>query len=305
MADGEPLRRALLRVRTADHWVLEVERVRPPGPARGVAVVGHAMMVDRRTLDRPRGAGLVSTLARAGWEVFAADLRGRGGASPRASEGAAWSYDDLVRHDLPALVDAARRAAPGLPLFVVGHSLTGHVSVAAAGCGLYSVAPDGHVLLAANHWLPSLEPRRARRALKAAMIAALSLAARSTGRMPARALRIGTVDESADYARQLVRFWRDDRWRSRDGACDYLAALQRVPGSILAVYSRGDRLLGHPEPAVRWARHLPEDAEVWICGRGAHGLTFDPDHMQLVTDPRSTPLWRAVATWMSTRAQAR
>jgi hypothetical protein len=39
-------------------------------------------------------------------------------------------------------------------------------------------------------------------------------------------------------------------------------------------------------------------AEVWVVGHGDHGLTYDPGHMELVTDERSRPVWAAVARWI-------
>ncbi|MCB9756561.1 MAG: alpha/beta hydrolase [Myxococcales bacterium] len=307
---AQALARRVFTVRTADHWTLDVEWIEPPAGAtpRGAALLGHAMMVDRRSLDRPRGGGLASTLATAGWRVFLANLRGRGLDVPRAHEGARWDYDDLVRYDLPALVSAARARARALPLVVVGHSLAGHVSIAAAGCGLYEEPPEAHVLLAANLWERALEPSRWRRARKALALAAIGGAIRLCGRMPARRLGVGPVDEAGDYGRQLACFWRD-RWRSRDGLHDYAAGTARVRGSVLAVLGAGDRLLGHPVAARRWANRLldpprepgrpPPRRDIWLCGQGTHGLEFDPGHMELASDPRARPLWRAIAAWMT------
>ncbi len=308
--------RPIFTVRTADHWTLDVEQIDPPRAAtvHGAALLGHAMMVDRRTLDRPRGAGLASTIAEAGFRVFTANLRGRGRDAPRADEGARWDYDDLVRYDLPALVAAVRERAPGLPLVVVGHSLTGHVSVASAGCGLYRDPPEAHVLLAANIWERAHEPSPLRQAQKRLSLAAVRAATCVYGYMPARRLGVGSVDEAGAYGRQLAWFW-PDRWRARDGAHDYAAGAARVQGSVLAVLGAGDRLLGHPVAASRWLSRLIETEteteadvetttragdrrELWICRAGTHGLEHDPDHMGLVTDPRARPLWRDVASWM-------
>ncbi|MGZ3406752.1 MAG: alpha/beta fold hydrolase, partial [Polyangia bacterium] len=129
MIDRVPGQRQPFSVACADGWVLRGEIV-VAAPPVAVAVVGHAMMVDRRTLDRPRGRGLVSSLAARGVACVVADLRGHGRSGPRADEGGDWSYDDLVEHDVPTLVAFARSRFPDLPLTCVGHSLFGHVSLA-------------------------------------------------------------------------------------------------------------------------------------------------------------------------------
>ncbi len=68
-------RMTAVSVRCDDGWILRGQRMPGPGP---VVVCGHAMMVDRRTLDRPRGAGLASALAEAGLDVVMMDARGHG-----------------------------------------------------------------------------------------------------------------------------------------------------------------------------------------------------------------------------------
>ena len=76
------------------------------------------------------------------------------------------------------------------------------------------------------------------------------------------ALRLGPADEARPYIQDISGFWRRDRWGSRDGV-DYLASARQVVGPVLSVFGEGDALLGHPEGASRWARHLgAEGAEV-------------------------------------------
>ena len=288
-------------VETTDGWRLGVRRLPARGPRVGAALVLHAMMVDARSLDRPAGAGFASALAAAGFDVHLADLRGHGRSGPTAAKGARWDYDDLVLRDVTALVDAVRERDPGR-LVVVGHSLGGHVAIAAAGVGAHTVPPDAHVLLAANLWMPRLEGSRRRRLAKDLGIRFFSSMTRLAGRFPARALRLGPVDEAAPYVGDLCRTWEENRWCSADGRHDYLACLSYVDGPVLAVTGAGDRLLAHTEGARAFVEHLgPGRAEFWVAGRGSQGLAWDPDHMGLVADARSGPLWAAIARWMRDR----
>src|SRR5262245_58590813 len=111
-----------------DGWRLDADLLVPEAP-RAVAVLGHSMFANRRTLDR-RGRGLASHLAARGIAVLNFDLRGHGGSTPHAAGGGRWRYDDLVEQDVPAAVDFARRQFPSLPLACVGHSLFGHAALA-------------------------------------------------------------------------------------------------------------------------------------------------------------------------------
>jgi alpha-beta hydrolase superfamily lysophospholipase len=280
-------------VRTDDGCSLGVAVGEPTGPVRGEVLLLHAMMVDARALDRPPGGGLASTLVAAGYRVHRADLRGRG-MSDRPAD---WTYDDLVYRDLPALVGAIG----GCP-WVVGHSLGGHVAAASWASG--AVRLRGLVGLGANVWMPSLEPDLRRRISKAAGMGLASLSVGLFGGLAARRARLGPVDEAEGYARDLVRFWLDDRWADRAGR-DWSVALRTLDGPVLSVISRGDRLFAHPVGARAWIRAAGPRAEVWELQDGDHGLAKAPDHMGLACDGRSLPVWEAIGAWMTAHDAAR
>ena len=284
-------------VETSDGWRLGVAVHPATGPRRAVVLLLHAMMVDARSLDRPAGHGLASTLSEAGFEVWRADFRGHGESGPLPRDGGTWTYDDLVRRDVPALVLAARER--GAPVVAVGHSLGGHVAAAAIADG---VPIDHLVLLAANVWMPSHEPSLRRRLRKAAAMATFEATALAVGRFPSRRLRGGPADEASPYVRDLTRFWWRDRWAARDGTA-WAERLHGFRGRILGVAGAGDALLAHPEGMRRFCDLFPTGSvDFWIAGRGSFGLDHDPDHAGLGCDPRSRPLWEEIATWIRTAA---
>jgi len=292
-------------VETGDGWLLDVLHIPAAGEVRGAILVGHAMMVDRRSLDRPAGAGMLSFLASKGWHVYAPDLRGRGASGPTVREGGNWSYDALVRFDLPACLAAVRARCSDVPVVVLGHSLCGHVSIASAGTGCYGRQPDAHVLLSANMWAPSLEESPWMRLRKDLACRLLALVSRVFGRFPARLFRVGPVDEAGSYISDLVRFWREDRWVSADGSLDYMTAMSEVKGPVLALIGQGDRFLAHPVGAQRWSERIGTgDVDFRVLSCGDLGLEFDPDHMALATDLRSRPIWQEIDRWLSDRIAA-
>ena len=282
-----------------DGWSLDVLHLPATGPSRGAALLGHAMMVDRRSMDRPEGGGFASHLAAGGWDVYLPDLRGRGASGPRAEDGGSWTYDDIILRDLPACLEAVRARHPQGPVYVVGHSLCGHASVAAAGVGAYRRPPDGHVLLSANMWTPDLEPSWWLRRKKGAAVLAFRVFSFLFGRFPSRRLGMGPVDEPKDYVADIHRIWTSGRWGSRDGRYDFTAALPNVHGGILSLIGQGDSLLAHPVGARRWVDGFGAGrVDFHVLGEGDLGLPFDPDHMTLVTDARSRPAWDFVLEWM-------
>ncbi len=276
-------------VETEDGVALPVDVHEATGAPWGTVVLLHAMMVDRRSMDRPAGRGLASVLASGGLEVWNCDFRGHG----KSGDNGPWTYDDLVYGDIPALVEAAREATGG-PVWLMGLSLGGHTSMAAVSSGV--VEPAGVVLLSANIWRPGLDPswrRRIRRHLTMVSFRALN---RVVGHYPSRRLRSGPADEAGPYVEDLTRFWFTDRWAD-SGGLDWTPGLSQVAVPVLSVIGRGDALMAHHVGARAFVHSVPGHVFAHI-GRGDLGLAHDPDHIGLGADLRCEPVWRWLVAWM-------
>ncbi|HIA04928.1 MAG TPA: alpha/beta fold hydrolase [Myxococcales bacterium] len=276
---------------------LVCEIVDATGPPKAVVVLGHAMFCNRRTLDRPRGEGLASTLAALGLEVWMADLRGHGDSPPAPTAGSSTSYDDYVFGDIPMLIRTAKAAHPELPLVLVGHSLTGHAGIAALAVDP-ELPVDAVVSLAGNVWIRDLEPSLPRWMLKYLIMNLFSLTAKVTGHYPARRLGMGTDDEAAPYVQQLATFARSNVWGSRCGYQNYLSGMEKIRIPILSVVGQADTWMCQPKWAERWLAHAT-NAELHF--RVVGELDSDPqdiDHMKLVTDLRMKPIWTEMGHWI-------
>jgi predicted alpha/beta hydrolase len=283
------------RVPAPDGWLLDVLDLVPTGPARGVVIAGHAMMVDRRTY-RPGRPGLARTLVDAGFRVLLPDLRGHGRSGPTPREGGDWSYDQIVA-DTGVYVDLARELAPRLPVALLGHSLFAHSSL--AWLGQHPHAPvAAHVALAMDVWLRTCEPSRIRWLAKRATMSTAAVVATVAGYLPSGRIGLGSMDESASYWADITRGVRSGAWSGRDGV-DYHAGLTAVRCPCLHVVSAGDRLLANPAAALRFTAAIP-DRTAWQLGTDAAFADLRPDHMGLLTGPSET-LWRALAQWLDHR----
>ncbi len=288
-----------IEVRTADGWLLRAEVHEPDvtreGPL-GVAVLAHGSMAGRSEFDRPVGRGVVRLLAERGWRVVVFDFRGHGDSEPPMGGRTGATYDDLVTRDLPALHAFARsRASRKRPVILVGHSLGGHVALAAQGAGL--VAFDAIIAVASNIWLRELEPSLARWIVKRATLGAAHTLTRKVGRFPARALGLGSSDESASYIEDLVRYARTGAWSSSDGRTDYLASLAGVRVPVLQVVSEGDLLACVPECGERFIARCSGPFETMRISKADDGGPA-PNHGELVTSERSRTVWHRIDAWI-------
>lgn len=289
-------RSEVVEIRTSDGWSLRADVDEPSGEPVGVAVLAHAMMARRTEFDRPEGRGVRPLLVARGWRVVSFDFRGHGDSGPRPSEGGMYGYDDMVMRDLPAIHAFARaRDRKKRRMVLVGHSLGGHVGLAAQGTG--RVAFDRIVGVAANLWMPQLERSGPVRAIRLAMMVGSDLIASRLGRFPSRALRIGSDDEAAPYLHDLTRFARTGRWTSADGSVDYLAALGRVTVPVLQIVSAGDRLACRPEGGALFLDRCAGPRELVRIDQCDDGSPA-PGHMGIVTSGRIGSVWDRVETWM-------
>ncbi|MCA9522527.1 MAG: alpha/beta fold hydrolase, partial [Myxococcales bacterium] len=276
---------------SVDGYTVGIDQYDGPGEPVGVAIVGHAMMADRRSVERPRGAGLCSTLAGAGFRVYAFDCRGRGDERDRVAQGASWGYDEIVERDIPQVVEWVRQREPSRPLAFVGHSLTAHAGLYWAA-GLGSDAPiRAFVAFACNLWNVHDEPSALHWAAKRALLEAWGAVARGVGYFPARRLGIGSSDEPLSYVLDLLRFARTGRIRARSGM-DYTASLQRLSVPVLAFCGTADRLYCRCESARRFLAPIADAVLLEIP---------EVDHMGVIGDRRARHAWRFTAEWLRER----
>ncbi|MDB4936053.1 MAG: hydrolase of the alpha/beta superfamily [Labilithrix sp.] len=287
-----------LEVRTEDGVALRAVVDDPPDGVAllGTCVMAHAMFARKTEFGRRDRKGLAHAYAAAGWRTIAFDFRGHGESTLQRGT-AEWGYDDLVRHDLPAVVGCARARSDGKPVVVVGHSLGGHVALAAQGTG--RLEADGILAIAANVWIRELETSRVRWAAKLALGRVMRESVLRIGRLPARSMRIGSDDASGRFVRDILRFMGAGQWRSYDGRDDYLASLSRVDVPVCAVSSDGDLLTCHPASAEAFARRCSGPLHMVRITRSddARGRRA-PGHMEIVTGEGGLPKLLAALAWI-------
>lgn len=278
-----------LEIHTGDGVALRAVMDDPPeGVAlAGTCVLGHAMFARKTSFGRRDRPGLAQALGAAGFRTIAFDFRGHGD-----SVAADYGYDDFVRFDLPSVVSAARARSDDRPVIVVGHSLGGHVALAAQGMKVLEA--DAIVGLAANVWHPALDRSFFRRALKRVIASASVRAAARIGRVPARALRLGSDDASLRYIDDLFRSTRRATWASADGAHDYLAGLANVTVPVANVVGEHDRLMCHPEAGARFLERCSGPTALFSAPAG---------HMDLVTSPRHHGVVLDAVRWAAMEAK--
>lgn len=313
---------------TADGWQLGLRRYHG-GDALLPVVLCPGYGCSGIFLDFDDRHSLARHLARRGFDAWVLDLRGRGESHP--ANGAArmtWTFDDFVRHDLPAAIAAVRAATSRSQVAWIGHSMGGSVLYAFVGTtplGRESIAAavtiGSPVLFPATAWrllrrlgvlllrlpFPATLPQRE-------MVSLLWTAFGMTGlvrvgmnprnvdvRFAGRALRRSLHNVSMAKLRQLATWSAEQVFCSADGTVDYRAALRNFEMPLLAIAGSGDRLAS-PE-TVHIAIDETASADKRFLELGSRrGHSADYGHVDLILG-RQAPdeVFPQVADWLEER----
>jgi predicted alpha/beta hydrolase len=164
------------------------------------------------------------------------DLRGQGRSTARARCGDQFGYREILELDLPRAIRELRRAFPGRPLYLAGHSLGGQLGLFCAARP--DVRIDGLVLIAAGtaHWRAWTGFDRLWMPL---MMAGVRLAARLLPWYPGTRLGFGG-DQPSRLMRDWGRVTLEDRYAPEGSDFDYEAAARRLALPVLSIGVRGD-----------------------------------------------------------------
>ena len=256
----------VLRAETQDGWSLALGRRRPRGAARATPVLlCHGIAANRASLDFGLDRWSLSAhLARAGFDCFALDLRGHGGSRrSRRDAPRRWSFDDHVRLDVPAALEAVRHATGSRRVLWVGHSQGGLIGLAAAAA--YRDRFAGIVALGSPAFFDVQDPLklfarfgflftgRLNRFFARCLapfsgyyhppVSEVAINPRNVTRPVYRRVLANVVENiSSGVLRQLSRWIATDTFASADGEVDYRAAMATCRQPALFVAADADRI---------------------------------------------------------------
>ncbi len=265
---------------------LYVKRIRHPLHNGQPVLMVHGVMANGRIFYSDSGKGLAHYLASQGYDVYVADLRGRGRSTPRISRHARHGQTEIIREDLPALHAAVRQHSGGQAVHWMAHSWGGvHMSSAL----LYQPALIPQVAsLVYFGSKRSVHVRNLNKLLEVDLMwnGVARLLCRSVGYLPARRMGLGADDESNKSHWQSKQWAKVRPWVDSDDGFDYAAAAQRhtLPPALYFA-AQNDPCRGHPDDVRRFraesGAHL---SRVHLLARHT-GHRHDYDHVSLLTHP--------------------
>ena len=302
MAIGRSKRRApiplghpseVISLTTASGRTLAVEMREPARRRAGTVILLHSMMASRRIWNSPREQGVVSALNDAGLRTLALDFRGHGDSGPGASKGSTWSYDDLVREDVPALCAAARERWPERSAHA-GRPFAGRPRFARLGVDIARRARR-HGALGDQHLAPERGAQSASLRQEGGDGAVLRGGHARARILPVPHARLRVRRRGRRFHGGLDRLVEARPLDQRRQAVDYRSTMGRIRIPILSIASSGDRYLCTASSAARFIKHAPAANTTFEVVRRADNGGTAPDHMQLVTTRAAASVWPRIA----------
>ena len=270
-------------VQSIDGALLGLDRWEAENP-KAVIVAVHGMNDYAHTFSLP-GAWWAE---HAGLTTYAYDQRGFG----RSPGFGRWSGEETMVADLRAVIDAARRAHPGVPVYALGHSMGAAVVIAAE-----AEAPldaDGLILAAPGVWggdaLPI--PYRVSLNLAASIAPGKTLTGERAGRQ---------ATDNIEILREMFR----DPLVIKETRLDAVLGVVRIMGEAYenAEALNGDILflVGDKDEII------PKKAMMKTASRMSGDLTLRayPDGWHLLfLDLQRETVWRDVAAWIDDHVEA-
>ncbi|MDD2735092.1 MAG: alpha/beta fold hydrolase [Desulfuromonadaceae bacterium] len=257
------------------------------GPESGPPVLMlHGAIENGRIFYSGSGKGLAPFLARNGFDVYVADLRGRGKSRPPIKRSSRFGQTEAISEDIPACVEAIKRLRGPVPQQWVAHSWGGVLF-----SSVLARFPEYTELVRSLVYFGSKRTIRVwsfERIFKVELVWKLlcPLSCLVAGYLPARWLRIGSDSETVKSYRQSAAWVKHDAWIDSDNGFDYGAAIKKISlPPIWYIAAENDHVLGHPRDVQDFMKSAGRQQCRYTVLSRTNGNLHDYDHISMLTHP--------------------
>ncbi len=274
-----------IRVPLTGGDILNLQRF--TGPESGPPVLMlHGAIENGRIFYSGSMRGLAPYLALNGFDVYVADLRGRGRSTPPIDRGSRFGQTEAITEDIPAFVETIKRLRGPVPQHWVAHSWGGVLS-----SSVLARFPEYTTLVGSLVYFGSKRTIRVwniQRILKVGFVWKFlcPLACVMFGYLPARRLRIGSDSETVKSYWQSADWVKNDAWIDSDDGFDYGAAVKkRALPPIWYIAAENDHALGHPHDVRDFMESSGRQRCRYTVLSRSNGNRHDYDHITMLTHP--------------------
>ncbi|MTI19520.1 alpha/beta fold hydrolase [Fulvivirga sp. RKSG066] len=245
----------------------------------------HGSIENGRIFYSKSGKGLAPYLAKQGFDVYVADLRGRGNSEPAIDKGHTYNQTDAILGEIPAFLNEIDTLKKGMPIHALAHSWGG-VLLLSYIARFNDARIRSMVFFGTKRRIKVINWDRIWRVqILWNKIGHLLIA--KHGYLPAVKYGFGSDNEPKEFYRQVKEWAIRGPWIDEQDGFDYANILQNktVPPTLYLT-GANDTHLGHPKDVKRLMLEVgnkPSDT-IKIIGK-ANGYAHNYDHINLLTHP--------------------
>ncbi len=255
----------------------------PQGP---VVFMLHGTIANGRAFYTFSGKGLAPYLARAGYDVYVADLRGRGLSTPAIDRHSDFGQTQVMTEDIPAFLAKIKELRGDAPQHWVGHSWGGlllHGYLARFPAQLKQLRSmlcfGTKRRIRVSNWEKFWKVDFFWLGLGALMV-------RIFGYFPAKFFMPGADNEPRLYHAQTIPWLKSELWVDPEDGFSYSEAIRHIDlPPTLHLTGAGDHALGHASDVRDFIRESgAKQVDFHMIGR-AQGYRHDYNHLNILTHP--------------------
>ena len=252
----------------------------PEGPP---VLMLHGAIENGTIFYNESGKGLGPYLAMNGYDVYAADLRGRGGSYPHVSRRSTYGQTESITEDIPAFMNRIIELRGSISQRWVCHSWGGVLATS------HLVRFPGHIKNVKSLTYFGSKRRVSVRNMHRLVYIdfiwryLLTLASKIFGYVPSSRFGLGIDDESRKSHAFCVRWVEEKEWIDPQDGFDYGKAARGVTlPPALYFAAANDLSLGHPSDVMDFIRESGDHPYRHVLLSRENGNLHDYDHVTMV-----------------------